>query len=196
MRKGEATRQAILDEAVHAARHTGLSGLTIGTLAERTGLSKSGLYAHFRSKEALQLDTMRHNREQFIGEVLRSALASPRGEARLRTLVARWIRWYHHPGGCLFLASATEFDDFPGPLHDQMVSDVSDLQDSLTQIIDTLVSTGDVRADTDTDQVAQEVLGILLAFNWAWRFLKHDEAERRAWTALDRLLTSLRPDES
>lgn len=193
MRKGEATRMAILDKAVNTARFTGLSGLTIGTLAERTGLSKSGLYAHFKSKEALQLATMDHNRERFIAEAVRPALAAPRGEKRLRTLFENWIRWYDHPGGCLFLAAATEFDDFPGPLRDRMVADEQDLLDSLDQILGTLITSGDIRPDTDTRQLTQECFGVLLGYNWMSRILGDPAATGRAWTALDRILDSVRP---
>lgn len=193
VRKGEITRHAILDEAVTQARFQGLSGLTIGSLAERSGLSKSGLYAHFRSKEALQLETMAHHRERFITEVIRPALTKPRGEERLRALVALWIAWYEHPGGCLFLAAATEFDDLPGPLHDQMVADEHDLIDTLRQVGGTLVRTGDLAHDTDLDQLSQEVFGILLGYNWMNRILNDPKAEDRAWVALDRLLDGLRP---
>ncbi|ADD44719.1 TetR/AcrR family transcriptional regulator [Stackebrandtia nassauensis] len=193
MRKGEETRLAILDEAVTAARFNGLSGLTIGTLAERTGLSKSGLYAHFKSKESLQLATMSHHREQFIVEVIRPALEAPRGEKRLRTLVDGWMRWYEHPGGCLFLAASTEFDDLDGPLHDRMVADEHDLLDTISQVVGTLVSQGDVRPDTDTVQIAQEVFSVLLGYNWMSRILSDPTAETRAWTAVDRILDSLRP---
>lgn len=193
MRKGDATKQTILDEAINAARFSGLSGLTIGSLADRTGLSKSGLYAHFRSKEALQLETMARHRDQFIAEVVRPALGRPRGEERLRELLRRWILWYQHPGGCLFLASATEFDDITGPLHDQMVADEQDLMESLTQVLGTLVSTGDIVPDADCGQLSQEVFGILLAYNWMHRILRDPRAEERAWVAFDRLIDSLRP---
>ncbi|GAB4000015.1 hypothetical protein GCM10029992_30610 [Glycomyces albus] len=98
MRKGELTRQAILDVAVRMARFNGLSGLTIGSLASASDMSKSGLYAHFKSKEALQLAVMERNSEQFSEEVVRPALAKPRGIARLQALVEYWMRWYSHPG--------------------------------------------------------------------------------------------------
>lgn len=184
---------AILDQAVTTARFTGLAGLTIGTLAERTGLSKSGLYAHFKSKEALQLATMNHNRERFIAEVVRPALSAPRGETRLRALVEHWMRWYDHPGGCLFLAAATEFDDYPGPLRDRMVADEHDLLDSLRQVLGTLLAQGQLRPEADVDQLVQEIFGVLLGYNWMSRILGDPGAAARTWTAVDRILGGLRP---
>ncbi|WP_026922350.1 TetR/AcrR family transcriptional regulator [Glycomyces arizonensis] len=188
MRKGELTRQAILDVAVRMARYSGLSGLTIGSLAAAADMSKSGVYAHFKSKEALQLACMERNAEQFVDEVIRPALAKPRGVTRLRAIVEYWMRWYAHPGGCLFLAAAAEFDDLPGPLHDLMVTEQRDMLDSLARITATAVAEGEFREGTDVSQVAQEVFGILLSYNWMSRILSNPDAADRAWEAFDRLV--------
>lgn len=188
MRKGELTRQAILDVAVRMARYSGLSGLTIGSLAAAVDMSKSGVYAHFKSKEALQLACMERNGEQFVDEVIRPTLANPRGIARLRALVEHWMRWYSRPGGCLFLAAAAEFDDLPGALHDLMVVQQRDMFDSLARIAATAVDEGEFREGTDVFQVAQEVFGILLSCNWMSRIVSSPEADDRAWTAFDRLI--------
>lgn len=192
VRKGELTRQAILDVAVRMARFNGLSGLTIGSLASASDMSKSGLYAHFRSKEALQLAVMERNSEQFSEEVVRPALAKPRGVARLQALVEYWMHWYSHPGGCLFLAAGAEFDDMTGPLHDQMVSDQRRLLDSLARIAATAVDEGELREDTDVFQVGQEVFGVLLSYNWMSRILSYPDAADRAWAAFNRLIESYR----
>jgi AcrR family transcriptional regulator len=174
VRKGELTRQAILDVAVRQARYSGLSGLTIGSLAAAADMSKSGLYAHFKSKEALQLACMERNGEQFIDEVIRPALAKPRGITRLQAIVEYWMQWYSHPGGCLFLAAAAEFDDLPGPLHDFMATEQRKLIDSLARIAATAVDQGEFRED-----------------NWASRILSFPDAADRAWTAFNRLTDSL-----
>lgn len=192
MRKGELTKQAILDVAVRMARYSGLSGLTIGSLAAAADMSKSGVYAHFKSKEALQLACMERNREQFIDEVIRPALAKPRGVARLQAIVESWMQWYSRPGGCLFLAAASEFDDMPGQLRDQMVADQRDLLDSLARIASTAVAEGEFAEDTDVLQVGQEVFGILLAYNWMSRILSYPDAADRTWTAFNRLVDSRR----
>ncbi|GAB3222500.1 TetR/AcrR family transcriptional regulator [Glycomyces halotolerans] len=188
MRKGELTRQAILDVAVRMARYNGLSGLTIGSLAAAADMSKSGVYAHFKSKETLQLACMERNSEQFSEEVVRPALAKPRGITRLRAVVENWMHWYSRPGGCLFLAAAAEFDDMPGPLRDQMVADHRGLLDSLARIASTAVAEGEFAEDTDVFQVAQEVFGILLSFNWMSRILGHPDAAERAWAAFNRVV--------
>ncbi|GAB3644648.1 TetR/AcrR family transcriptional regulator [Glycomyces tarimensis] len=190
MRKGDLTRQAILDVAVRMARYSGLSGLTIGSLAAAADMSKSGVYAHFKSKEALQLACMECNGDQFRDEVMRPALAKPRGIARLQAIVEYWMRWYSHPGGCLFMAAASEFDDLPGPLRDQMVRDQRGLLDSLARIASTAVDEGELPEDTDVFQVAQEVFGILLSYNWMSRILSYPDAGERAWAAFNRLIDS------
>jgi AcrR family transcriptional regulator len=107
--KGETTRAAILDHATRLATETGLNGLTIGRLASELGLSKSGLFAHFRSKEVLQVQILETAAAKFVDEVIRPALRAPRGERRLRAIFERWLEWstvHSGPGGCLFVAAA------------------------------------------------------------------------------------------
>src|SRR5262249_53936600 len=107
--KGDETKLAVLGEAGEGVRRAGLSGLTIGSLAERAQLSKSGLFGHFRSKEALQLQVLEHARSRFEDAVVRPALRAPRGESRVRELFDRWLAWDELPGGCPFIAAAAEF---------------------------------------------------------------------------------------
>ena len=121
--KGADTRHAVLERAVTLASRVGLGGLTIGTLAEDLQLSKSGLFGHFRSKEALQIQVLDHAAARFVDAVVRPALAQPRGEPRLRSLFHRWLDWARSspmPGGCLFVAAATELDDQAGPVRDRL----------------------------------------------------------------------------
>ena len=124
MRKGEATRQGILRHAVRLGSRIGLSGLTIGRLADDLRLSKSGVFSHFRSKEALQKETIRFAASIFRESVIRPALREPRGEARVRALFERWLEWPKRDplrGGCFFVAAASELDDRPGTLRDLLV---------------------------------------------------------------------------
>src|SRR5512132_1431572 len=117
MRKGEATRAAILDRGVRLATQIGLEGLTIGRLATDLGLSKSGLFAHFHSKEALQIQVLDAAAERFVEKVVRPAVRQPRGEPRVMALCDQWLAWAKTtsgPGGCLFVAAAAEFDDRAG----------------------------------------------------------------------------------
>src|SRR5690349_8527699 len=131
MGKGADTREAILGRAVTLARSVGLDGITIGTLASETGLSKSGLFAHFQSKEKLQLEILELAAAQFTDEVFRPALAKPRGIPRLRAIFDRWLAWGQKPGGCLFIAASAELDDQPGPVRDELVRQQRQLLESL-----------------------------------------------------------------
>ncbi|WP_025274447.1 TetR/AcrR family transcriptional regulator [Haloglycomyces albus] len=192
MGKGDQTRQTILDTAVRLARYHGLSGLSIGAVAASADMSKSGVWAHFKSKEALQLACMERNGVEFINQVIRPSLAAPRGIRRLESLVQHWMNWYSRPGGCLFLATANEFDDLDGPLNDRMVADQKDLLDCISQIVTTAVTEGEFASTTDPIQIGQEVFGILMTYNWTHRILEFPDADKRTWTALNRLIDSLR----
>jgi AcrR family transcriptional regulator len=136
MSKGQLTRSAVLDQAARTASEVGLRGVTIGTLADLTHMSKSGLFAHFGSKESLQLATIQHARERFVDVVIRPALTSPRGEPRVRALFERWLEWATSelPGGCLFVAAAAEFDDVPGQVHDDLVRSQLELVDMIARV--------------------------------------------------------------
>jgi AcrR family transcriptional regulator len=190
--KGDETRLAVLDQAVDVARRVGLGGLTIGSLAEQAQLSKSGLFGHFRSKEALQLQVLAHARDRFEEAVARPALRAPRGEPRLRELLDRWLRWDALPGGCPFVAAATEFDDQPGPVRDQLVRDQRDLLDLVATVFRTGIAEGHFRSDADADQFAQDFLGVTLACHHSLRLLGDPLAETRARHAFEALLARVR----
>ena len=131
MRKGQRTRADILGQAVAVASEYGLEGLTIGSLADRLGMSKSGLFAHFGSKEDLQLETLKIARERFERVVFSPALATPRGLPRLRELFRRWLAWADDPampGGCVIIGATIEYDDRPGPVRDALVASQQDLR--------------------------------------------------------------------
>ena len=195
MGKGDETRQAILDEATRVASRVGLQGLTIGALAAQTRLSKSGLFAHFHSKESLQVQVLEHAAAMFVDGVLRPALAAPRGEPRVRELFDRWLAWCGDllPGGCVFIFATSEFDDEPGPVRDRLVRAQRDWMETVATVFRTGITEGQFRADADPDQFAHELYGIILAYHHARRLLRDPLAERRARTALDRLLDAARP---
>ncbi|MBO0827134.1 MAG: TetR/AcrR family transcriptional regulator [Streptosporangiales bacterium] len=194
MDKGVQTRDAILDTGVEVAFSVGLGGLTIGALAERRRMSKSGLFAHFRSKEALQLAVLERARETFTDLVLRPALAAPRGEPRLRELFERWLTYGSKriPGVCLFVKAATEFDEQPGRLRDRLAENHQDMLDTIAQVCRTGVSAGHLRADTDAEQFAHDMYGVLLVFYLTDRLLDDPAAERRTRVAFDALLDAIR----
>ena len=194
MTKGEETRGAILDEALALASRVGFTGLTIGQLAEQTGMSKSGLFAHFRSKERLQLQTLAHARRRFIDTTVRPTLATPRGEKRLRELFERWLAWETEtlPGGCIFVTGSIEFDDQPGAMHDALVADQRDWMDTIATVAETAVTEGDFRADVDPRQVAFEIQALILGFHHSTRLLDDDQALDRARTAFEAILEHAR----
>jgi AcrR family transcriptional regulator len=195
MRKGEATRAAILEHGVELATETGLDGLTIGRLATDLGLSKSGLFAHFKSKEALQIQVLDAAAERFVEEVVRPAVKQPRGEPRLAALFEQWLAWTKSnsgPGGCVFVAAAAELDDRPGPVRDRLVA----LQKGWLDVIATVYRTGveerHFRSDFDAEQFAYDLYSVMLGFHHAARLLRDPRADARANAAFERLLSTVR----
>ena len=190
MSKGQATRLAILDEAVGIASRIGFNALTIGQLAEQTGMSKSGLFAHFKSKEALQLETLERGRERFTDVVMRPTLAVPRGVARVRALMENWLVWETEAleGGCVFVTASVEFDDQPGPVHDALVQNQTDWSEAIATVVRTAISEGDFRADLDPDQFAFAMLGLFYAFHHTSRLLRDPHALARLRAGFDHLL--------
>ena len=196
MGKGEQTRDAILERAIRLASEVGLDGVTIGRLADALDLSKSGLFAHFASKEALQVQTLDRAAERFVDVVVRPALATPRGEPRLRALFERWLRWPRavpQPGGCIFVQAAVELDDRPGPARDRLVKLQREWLDSLAVAVRGARDEGHLRADVDPQQLAFELYGIMLVCHHHARLLRERNAEERARRAFERLLDGARP---
>jgi len=189
--KGALTRYTILDHAVGLASRVGLEGLTIGSLADELELSKSGLFAHFRSKEALQIQVLDHAAASFVEHVVRPALAQPRGVRRVRALFEYWLEWSHFapmPGGCLFVAAATELDDRPGPVRDRLQQLQRDWLGVIATSFRKGIEEGHLRSDADPDQFAQDLYGVALAYHHAHRLLQDPKAEARARHAFEALL--------
>lgn len=195
MGKGQLTRHVVLDQAARTASEVGLRGVTIGSLADLTHMSKSGLFAHFGSKESLQLATVRHARDQFVNLVIRPALAASRGEPRVRALFENWLDWDTNvlPGGCLFVAAAVEFDDEPGAVRDELVRNQVDLDETIARVFRGGISERHFRDDADPEQFAFQMHGILLAFHQHSRLLGDPLAAERARRALNALLDAARP---
>ena len=194
MRKGELTRQAILDQAVVLARRVGLGGLTIGGLAEDLKLSKSGLFAHFRSKEALQVQVLEEAGARFVDTVIRPALAEKRGEPRIRALFERWLRsTSESSGGCVFVAAAAELDDQMGPPRERLVQLQKDWLDVLAGAARIAIAEGHFRKDVDVEQFAHDLYGIALAYHHAFRLLEDPRAKERAERSFEALVHAARP---
>ncbi len=190
MGKGELTKALILDRAVRVASTLGLDGLTIGKLADQLNLSKSGLFAHFRSKEGLQIEVLKRASQQFTESVIRPALKSPRGKPRVEALFERWMAWGADvvmPGGCIFVTAAVELDDRPGPARDFLVAVQKEWFKTRSRIVHTAVEEGHFREDTDCDQFSHDLYGIMLGYHYAARLLEDPRAKERAWNAFHAL---------
>lgn len=179
---GEQTHAAILASAMALASVEGLGGLTIGRLADALGLSKSGVYAHFRSKRRLQLEVIGAAREVFTREVIEPGLAAPEGVGQLRGLCEAFLDYIRRevfPGGCIFAGLLSEFDAQPGPLHDEVASDQGEWLGLLRQATQRACELGEFEGDVEPEQVAFELHAALEMANYLY-VLHHDP------TVLDR----------
>jgi len=188
--KGQQTRAAILEAALALASHTGLEGLSIGALAEITQMSKSGVFAHFGSREELQISVVREYHAKFEEEVFFPAISEPRGLPRLRALFERWVRRVsvELDSGCIYISGAVEFDDRPGPVRDALASMVQAWQSALERAIHIAIEEGHLKPDTDPLQLMFETHGLILALHHDARFLRIPGAVDRARTGFERIV--------
>jgi len=192
--KRAATRDTILDHAYALARHDGLEGLSIGGLAGDVGMSKSGVFAHFGSREDLQLAVLDTGRQRFLARVLLPALQQPRGLPRLRAIVANWFEWAReHQSGCVLLSAASEYDGRDGALHDGVVRQQAGWRDELQKAIAQAIELGHLRADTDVAQLAFEIYALMLGLHHDAGLFGFDEAGQRTRAAFERLWRSWQP---
>jgi AcrR family transcriptional regulator len=190
--KGEQTRTAILDEALRIASKLGLEGLTIGSLADATGMSKSGLFAHFGSREDLQLAVLEHAAQLYGEKVFVPVLKIERGLPRLSALFERWLDWTIEsglPGGCIMISAAIEYDDRPGPIRDAAIANQHRGNAITQKAVRLAIEEGHLGPDTDPEQISFEMLGIVLASHNHRRLLGDKEARKRALTAFEQLIS-------
>jgi AcrR family transcriptional regulator len=195
MTKGEQTRAAILGQALERASVVGLEGLSIGALAQRTGLTKSGLFAHFGSKEALQVEVLRAAARRFAELVIRSARRETTALNRLRALFENWLDWTDAggiPGGCIFLAAAVELDDKDGPARDYLVEVQTNWLKTLALAAHRAAREGALAPDIDGERFAHDLHGIYLSYHQAKRLLRDPDARRRALDAFETLIANNR----
>lgn len=189
--KGAATRGRIIERALEMVRVGGFDGLSIGSVAETAAMSKSGVFAHFGSREELQLAVLDSAAERFTREVFVPALRVPRGLARLRAIATHWIDWLRRSeGGCPMVGAAVEFDDRPGPVRERVVFYEERLRAELVRAVRMAIDSGELRADTDPEQVAFELFAIALASHHDFRLL--GDASPRGARAVERLIESCR----
>lgn len=191
LRKGSRTRQTIVDEALGLARRIGLEGVTLGELATNVQLSKSGLFAHFKSKEALQLAVLEEAVDQFTRQVVAPALTKPRGRERLEALFENYGDWIGNQvreGGCIFISLSQEYDDRPGPVRDRLVEAERGFRDVIRRVAQ---GAADLvgRPDFNAAQFVFEFMGIGLSLQQAHRFLRDPAARDQARHAFRQLCT-------
>jgi AcrR family transcriptional regulator len=195
MSKGTDTRARIVETALRSASIDGIEGITLGKVASDVGMSKSGLFAHFDSKEALQVDVLNAAAQKFAEVVVSPAFKAPRGEPRLRALFEHWLEWERHdslPGGCIFVHAAAELDDRPGPAHDTLVAWQQRWMDTLTRAVQMSVEARHFRNDLDAGLFAFQTYGIVLGYYHAVRLLRDPEARLKALAAFDSLVNAAR----
>ena len=190
--KGRMTRQAILDCALQMAGRIGLEGLSIGVLADRMDMSKSGVFAHFGSREELQISVIRHYHAMFEHDVFYPALQQPRGLPRLHAMFERWLQQVSREveTGCIYISGAVEFDDRPGPVRDALVQMVQNWHDALQRAVQQAVDAGHLRADAPSRQLVFEMHGLILALHHDARLLRIPGSIDMARRGYARLLRS------
>jgi AcrR family transcriptional regulator len=194
--KGDKTRAEILEVALNQASRVGLEGLSIGTLAKDVGMSKSGLFAHFGSKNELQIAVIDLAAQVFIDTVIRPAIKRPRGEPRIRALFENWLTWTERAalqGGCVLASTPWEFDDRPGPVRDLFEQTLSELHHTLAKAARIAIHERHFAPDLDVEQFAFELHSVMLGYHVQWRLFRRPDASERARRAFERVLAASRP---
>jgi AcrR family transcriptional regulator len=192
--RSELTLAAILDTSLAMAAADGLDSLTIGEVAKRLGLSKSGVFSRIGSREALQAAVIDEYGRRFLADVFTPAMREPRGLPRLHAIMRLWMqraRDVEIESGCLYCAGAFEFDDREGPLRELLLSHVQRWRGALRRTVMQAVEVGHLRLETDPDQLVFELDGLFVALMREARFLRDPRAADRAWAAYERLIGSL-----
>jgi AcrR family transcriptional regulator len=180
--KGQQTKAVIIDAALNLAAQIGLEGLSIGAIAEVTQMSKSGVFAHFGSREELQISVVREYHARFEQEVFYPALTASRGLPRLRALFDNWMKRTSTEidSGCIYISGAVEFDDRPGPVRDALAESVNIWLAAMLRAVEQAKEEGHLRADADAQQIAFEIHALILALHYEARFLRNPQSMKRA----------------
>jgi AcrR family transcriptional regulator len=191
MEKSQSTRERILKQGLDLMSQSGLGGVTLGILADKVGMSKSGLFAHFKSKEEVQICLLEHTASVVATHIILPAMSEPEGLPRLQALVQNWFGWTPRaglPGGCPVAAGMFEYDDIESPVRDKILAMEAEWRGLLTATVEQAVAHGQLREDLDVAQFVWELFGIYLSHHAAQRFLKSPNADQRAQTAFEALL--------
>ena len=188
--KGQQTKASIVDAALRMAAQVGLEGLSIGAVAEAMGMSKSGVFAHFGSRDELQISVVREYYARFEHEVFEPALQQPRGLPRLRALFDLWMHQtaIEIDSGCVYISGAVEFDDRPGPVRDELVQTVKTWQDAIRRAVELAIAEGHLKPSAQPQQIAFEIHGLILALHYDARFLRNPQGLSLARQGFEHLL--------
>ncbi len=188
--KGLQTRAAIVEAALTLASQRGLEGLSIGGVAQAMPMSKSGVFAHFGSREELQISVVREYFRRFDKEVFQPVLSEPQGLPRVRALFANWMKRVamELQSGCIFISGAVEFDDQPGPVRDALAESVQIWLAAMRRSVVLAREAGHLRTDADEEQIVFEIHGLILALHYETRFLKNPSSLPRALQAFEKML--------
>ena len=188
--KGQQTKAAIVHAALNLATHIGLEGLSIGALAERMQMSKSGVFAHFGSREELQVSVVREYHARFEEEVFYPAMKADRGLPRLRALFGHWMARtaIEIDQGCIYISGAIEFEDRDGPVRDALITSMTLWLNALKRAVAQAKATGELTPDTDEAQVTFEIHGLILTLHYQARFMRSADALARAQTSFEHIL--------
>lgn len=190
LHKGQQTKAAIVAAALGLATQIGLEGLSIGAVAEVMHMSKSGVFAHFGSREELQISVIREYFTRFEEEVFYPALKEPKGLPRVQALFGNWMKRVavELQSGCIFISGAVEFDDRPGPVRDALATSVQTWLAALHRAVVLAKEAGHLRVDADERQIAFEIHGLILALHYEARFLKTPGSIDRTLRAFQSIL--------
>lgn len=188
--KGQQTKASIIDAALRLATQIGLEGLSIGALAEVAHMSKSGVFAHFGSREELQISVIREYHQRFEQEVFYPALTAPKGLPRLRALFENWTKRtsIEIDSGCIYISGAVEFDDRPGPVRDALVNIVQVWHQAMRRAIRLAVTEGHLSSEVDEAQLLFEIHGLILALHYEARFMQAPDATQRVQRGFENIL--------
>ncbi len=192
MRKGDVTKNAIIDAGLAIAARDGLEGITIGSLAESIGMSKSGVFSHFGSREDLQIALLKAYEQRFIDHALIASLKQPRGLPRLQAIVDAWLELSAREAtaGCIWISGATEYDARPGAVRETLVGMVYSWQREMSRAINQAIEMGHLDASTDAEQLVFEIYGVILVLHHDGRLLQSPNVVGRAERSIRRLLAS------
>lgn len=190
MAKGQQTRANIIDTALHIATHHGLQSLSIGGLAEATSMSKSGVFAHFGSREELQICVVREYHHRFEQEVFYPAIQAPKGLPRLRAMFGNWMQrtTIELDSGCIYISGAVEFGGREGAVRDALIASFNTWHTALCRAIEQAQALGHLNAQADPRQLLFEIHGLILALHYEVRFLGRNDSVPCALAGFENIL--------